>query len=342
MRSNRGVGHYHRSYVVSYDMASLMQAFKWTRIKVPSENDPMFASFQKGLTEMIWQSLPGVQVHSVILSDLRSMLWDEMRNLADGHAIVSTRHEVSEKSRLASSSVKGEKCVLNINRLFDIGGNMIGYGPRPGFPSLETQFSEIRRIIGKKPVILIEDGSVSGGTIIFILKKLKEMSITVSEVVIGFSCFRADTALEVEFDGNPVIVHQIGDVIDWLPDHDLVPFTPNCGRVFGKKTSYRIMPAVSEDGITFAYPYILHFGKMPEWSSLTPEACLKISRYCLEWGIELWESIGSLNGRKITVGELAGICPRISIPIEVGRRPEMPSLDVPATELLREMRKRLD
>lgn len=189
---------------------------------------------------------------------------------------------------------------------------------------------------------MIEDGSVSGGTIIFILKRLKGMSITVSEVIIGFSCVRADTALEKEFDGDPVIVHQIGDVIDWLPDHDLVPFTPNCGRVFGKKTSDGIMPAVTKDGITFAYPYILHFGMMPEWSSLTHKACLEISRYCLEWSIELWETIGSLNGRKITIGELAGICPRISIPIEVGKMPELPSLDVPATELLREMRKRLD
>ena len=342
MQSIRSAEHCHRSYVVTYDMACLLQAFNWTVIKVPSENNPMFVSFQEGLTEKIRQSLPGIQVHSIVMSDLRCRLWNEVRSLADGHVIISTRHEVSEASKQASSSVKGEKCVLDINRLFDANGDMIGYGPRPGFPPIDVQFAQIARIIGKKPVILIEDGSVSGGTIIFILKRLREMGITVSEVIIGFSCFRADVALEQEFDNDPVIVHEVGDVIDWLPDHDLVPFTPNCGRVFGSVSLDRIMPAISEGGITFAYPYILHFGRMPEWSSLSTEACLDVSRYCLDWSIELWEAISSLNGREITVGELAGICPRISLPIEVGKSPEMPPLEVPAVELLREMRRRLD
>lgn len=264
MQSIRSAEHCHRSYVVTYDLACLLQAFKWTTIKVPSEDDPMFVRFQEELTEKIRQSLPGIQVHSIVMSDLRCKLWDEVKSIVDGHAIVSTRHEVSETSQRVSSSVSGEKCVLNINRLFDANGSMIGYGPRPGFDPLDVQFAKAVQTIGKRPVILLEDGSVSGGTIIYILRRLREMNVIVSEVAIGFSCFRADTALEHEFDGDPVIVHQIGDVIDWLPDHDLIPFTPNCGRVFGRESQGVIMPAVSAGGITFAYPYILHFGRMPE------------------------------------------------------------------------------
>lgn len=334
---------FHRTYVVTYDMASLLQAFVWTPIRVPAEDDPIFKLFQAGLNEKLKQALPEARVHPIVMSDLRCQLWEEVGKISgnDGYVVVVTRYDVTEASRKASAIVKAEKCVLSINRLFNGNGDMMGYGPRPGFPTLGRQFEEIKKYVADKPVILMEDGSVTGGTIFFILDRLRELGVDVPIVIVGFSCSKADTALGHVYAGDPVIVHDVGDVIDWLPDHDLIPFTPNCGRVLGKRMSEGLMPALVDGGVTYAYPYILPFGRMTEWSSLSQISALEISRYCLDWSISLWEMIGEMNGRTITVGELAGICPRISIPIEVGRRPEMPSPRLGAAEFLKSVRKRI-
>ena len=333
-----------RTYAVTYDLSSLMQAFRHSTIGVPAEGDPIYRRFERRLFRIIKRHLPDIKVHSIRMSEQRCLAWNEVwksRKETDHYAVISTRHEISDETERASRRIRGEKHVLNVNRLFGPDGNMLGYGPRPGFEPLDIQFSSIAKKIADRPVILVEDGSVTGGTLLFILDRLKTLGIEVIMIVIGFCCIEAEAAIRQSFRNELVIVNDLGLIVDWIPDHDLVPFVPNCGRVLGKENAGAFTSVFANGGVTYAYPYILPFGKMQKWASLPEGGALAVSKLSLDFGIKLWDAVGKLNGKEIRVGDLTGICPRISIPIEIGNHHEIPHFDLPVTEFLARMRQKL-
>lgn len=333
-----------RTYAVTYDLSSLMQAFQHSPVKVPAEDDPIYRRFERRLFCIIKQYLPGIEVHSIRMSKQRCLVWTKVRKSrreTDHYAVISTRHEITEETKRASNRIKGEKHVLNVNRLFGLDGNMFGYGPRPGFEPLDVQFEQIAEKVVNRPVILVEDGSVTGGTLLFILERLKEFGIEVAMIVIGFCCIEAEAAIRQSFRGELVIANNLGLIVDWIPDHDLVPFVPNCGRVLGIEKDGSYTSVFTDSGITFAYPYILPFGKMTTWASLPADGALAVSKLSLDFGIELWDAVGKLNDRIIQIGDLAGICPRISIPIGIGNHKVITSFDLPVTEFLANMKNKL-
>lgn len=343
MNSVNREGH-RRTYAVTYDLSSLMQAFRHSPIKVPAENDPIFSRFERRLFRTIREHLPDLEVHSIRLSDQRCLIWNEVwksRRETDHYAVISTRHEITDETRKASQRIRGEKYVLNVNRLFGSKGNMLGYGPRPGFEPLKTQFERIAHEVADRSVILVEDGSITGGTLLFILNKLKELSIEVVMIVIGFCCIEAEAAIRQYFKGELVIVNDLGLIVDWIPDHDLVPFVPNCGRVLGIEENGIFTSVFADGSVTFAYPYILPFGNITRWASLPPDGALAVSKLSIDFSIELWDLVGKLNGGKIRIGDLAGICPRISIPVEIGNHIEIPLSGLQVTEFLAKMRDKL-
>ena len=333
-----------RTYAVTYDLSSLMQAFRHSPIRVPTEDDPIYSRFERRLFRTIKQYLPSIEVHSIRMSEQRCLVWNEVwksKRETDHYAVISTRYEITEETERASNRIKGEKHVLNVNRLFGPDGNMLGYGPRPGFEPLDIQFKSIAEKIANRSVILVEDGSVTGGTLLFILDMLKKLDVEVTMIVIGFCCIEAEAAIRQSFRNELVIVNDLGLIVDWIPDHDLVPFVPNCGRVLGEVKEGFYTSVFADGGITFAYPYILPFGKMMKWASLPEDGALAVSKLSLDFSIELWDAVGKLNGKEIRVGDLTGICPRISIPIEIGNYQEIPSFDLPVTEFLARMRQKL-
>jgi hypothetical protein len=132
-------------------------------------------------------------------------------------------------------------------------------------------------------------------------------------------------------------VHPIENLLDWIPDHDLIPFIPNCGRVLGEAVGHGFMPVRSVEGFSCAYPYILPFGKIEEWASLPLEGAKDLSRLCLDTSIEIFGRVGP----KMTIGELLRANPRVSMPIEIGADQVLVALDIEIVSFLKQMRKRL-
>ena len=324
----------HGTYVVTYDVASRLQAFRPKTSTIPRSDDPLFERFHMGLFQKVQQALPGISIDTIGMNELRRKIWEQVESRVTDlgqQAVLSTCPEI------ADSNPKSEGLLLNINRLFNTDGQLIGHGPRPGFEPLDKQFDRLASRIAGRSVVLIEDGAFSGGTLRFVLQELSGRGITVTAIIIGFCCTRAKFVLGNFFKGELVVVHPIENLLDWIPDHDLIPFIPNCGRVLGDVSNNGFMPIRRADGFSCAYPYILPFGKIEEWASLPIEGAQELSRLCLDTSIEIFDRVGP----KMTIGELLGANSRVSMPIEIGGHGAMTALDTRIVEFLEIVRKKL-
>lgn len=328
----------HGTYVVTYDVASRLQTFRSGFLDVPHQSDPMFRSFHRLLLEKMKDALPGVNIHTIRMSKVRLKIWKEVEvRIKDmtNQVVLSTCQEI------ADSNPKSEGLVLNINRLFNIEGEMIGHGPRPGFTSLDEQFKDLAHKIAARSVVLIEDGAFTGSTLRFVLNQLSRRGLRVTAVVIGFCCTRANAVLKEVFDGELVIVDPLENLVDWIPDHDLIPFIPNCGRVLGEQVASHFMLVQTKEHTSCAYPYILPFGKMEKWATMPSEGARDLSRFCLDISMEIFSHVEKYKGHQITIGELIQACPRVSIPIEIGVHEVLPSLNMKVVDFLQNARNRL-
>ncbi|KND49790.1 MAG: hypothetical protein AB203_01735 [Parcubacteria bacterium C7867-008] len=327
----------HGTYVVTYDVASRFNALRTSGLAF-NQHDPIFERFRQHLLERMQQTLPGVTIDAIDMSELRLKIWDQVESrLTDStrQVVLSTCQEITD------ANPKSEGLLLNINRLFNTEGELIGHGARPGFEPIDKQLDELVARIAGRSVLLIEDGAFSGGTLRCVLTELKRRGLKVTAALIGFCCTRAKAVLTEEYVGELVIVNPIENLIDWIPDHDLIPFIPNCGRVLGEQTPRGLMPVQTADGFSCSYPYIEPFGLMEAWASLPPEGARELSRFCLDTSVELFGRLEGHDGRRITIGELLGRNPRVPIPIEIGAHADLPALTMEIVDFLEKVRNRL-
>jgi hypothetical protein len=326
----------HGTYVVTYDVASRLQAFRPKSPTIPRPDDQLFECFHMSLFQKIQQTLPDISVDTIEMSELRRKIWEQVDGRVTDlgqQAVLSTCPEITD------SNPKSEGLLLNINRLFNTDGQLIGHGPRPGFEPLNKQFDELAKKIAGRSVVLIEDGAFTGGTLRSVLQELNTRGITVTTIIVGFCCTRARFVLGHVFKGEFVIVHPIENLLDWIPDHDLIPFIPNCGRVLGESApDHSFLPVRRSNGFNCAYPYILPFGKIEEWASLPIEGARELSKLCLDTSIEIFRRISP----KMTVGELLRANPRVSIPIEIGGHQVLIDPNTGVVDFLRSKREKLN
>lgn len=309
-------------YVVTHDVAQRLQLFRSATLQVPLQHDPMFDEFHRQLQEKMQQALVGVSVHTLHIDDLARSIWEKVKYRVGDRLVVSTCAEIISVLNRGSQ-------VLNVNRLFDDNGNLVGYGPRPGSESLARQLDDIASVAGERSVFLIEEGAYSGGTIRFVLRQLHERGVEVSTLVLGFCTPKTRDYIKEVFDGEIVVINEIGELVDWITDHDLIPFTPGCGRVREEKTL---------EGCVCAFPYIMPFGRMEEWTSLPEDIAVNVSKLCLEASIGFYSEFSKSNGTALTIRDLVDSYPAVPIPIGDG---EIPSLDAEVVGFLRAVLGRL-
>lgn len=324
--------------VVSFDVASSLQSFRSKGLTVPNPNDPIFERLNRSLLERVTRAFPNVTIHTIDKNKLRLEIWERVRSrIADSsqHAVLVTCSEMAELNP------KDEGLNLSINRLFDTDGKMLGYGPRPGFDYLDKQFDELVRKIAGRPVILAKEGVFRGNTCLYILKELENRGIKVATIVIGFCDTGAKAVIKQSFQGEVVTIHSFENLIEWVADRDLIPFVPGCGRVLGEYSTHSFAPVLTTEGFSCAYPYILPFGLIEKWTSMPESNALEMSNFFLGMAIELFDRIGQDSGHKITIGELLGHNPRVSIPVVIGLKEPLPAPKTGVITLLEQMHKRL-
>lgn len=248
--------------------------------------------------------------------------------------IVSTCPEITALRNGAALS-------LNINRLVDYDGKILGIGPRPGTESISAQIEHIANYAHDRQVILVEDGSFTGKTLRYILEMLQNKHVRVSAVVLGFVFQNAREIIREGFNGEIFDIEKVDGIIDWMPDHDFMPFVPSNGRVIGHRCSGELLPIYDQDGLTQCVPYLDGFCPLTDWAGIPAEGCREITEFFISATYELFEIISFLNDSRIlTIGDLAGTLPRVSIPFSLYGQPTV-TKDTPILGFLKNFKRAL-
>lgn len=322
------------TYVITNDLGERIEGLRFVGLATLGVGDVFFSEFHRKIKDAVQTALPHIKVVSFDMKRLVEDVWTEamrmQRNLKD--AIV-----ISSCAEFAASR-RGH--TIEINRIVNQNGEIVGLGPRPGAVTLEKQLNGIASMANGNPVVLVEDGIFTGSTLIYLLKELSRRRVNVVAITAGICFPKATERLREEFKGELVIVQEVEKPYEWMPDHDFVPFAPNCGRVFGGAFGDDMLPYYTHEGLSYCFPYVFPFGDPVKWASIPKEHANSFSNLCLEEAQKLFQRLDELNKRKVTPMDLIGSAPRISVPMTVGSG-KLPNPDMPISEFIGEVRQEL-
>lgn len=321
-------------YILVCDLPQRVRSLRTSGLKVPDERDPFFVQFHAGLTERLTHALPESRLRVMDMRDLSEDILARAQHLVaemDKAFIVSSCTEIANPAHGAT---------LEVNRIVDIDGNILGIGARPGHPDLDTQLNAIMHTAAGRSIILMEDGTFTGGTLAEITRRFKNRGAHVAGAVVGFAFPQSLARLRAVFSDEQIhIVEPLNHPVDWVPDHDFFPFMPNCGRVMGFQFNGEPVPFYNYDGSSYTVPYLLPYAPMADWAGLSidgPELCA-FTDFCVASAIELFQRIEKLSERAVMFEDLRRAKPRVGIPISVGQK-SLPRMNCSIVDYLRELR----
>lgn len=310
------------SYLLTEDLGEKMEALRHLGFKTPDPHGRFFEDIQKDLAANLQRAIGDEnRVVRLKMRDIADEVLGKISELyGDDVFVVSTCPEIAHPSYGAS---------VEINRLVDSYGTPIGLGPRPGHPDLPTQFDNIKRQSASKGqdvrVVVAEDGVFKGETMTSVVKGLQKAGVNVVGVVAGFSYDQTQLPLlERDLDIKIDVVEEFGPVVDWVPDHDFLPFTPGCGKVLGVKFGLRFSPYYSKDLATYCMPYISPYSPVSKWATIPEKNVESFSKSCRLLALGIFQELEKLNGGTIEIDRILHSKQRVSIPIP---------LDVPGEEV---------
>jgi len=333
-----GDGHHRRTYVLTFDLPQKVKLFESVGLKVPDPQDEFFPRVRAKLVEMVQAAFPDAEIRNISMDDLANEIWSQAKaeiDLAKNSVVVSTCYEISNLK---------QDLPMKINRIYDQSGNFLGLGPRPGSLDLADQVEAIYHSSSGRAVILVEDGTFTGGTMVKVLKLLQERRMEIAAIIVGFLFPAGERELRKEFSGKIINIEHISKIIDWMPDHDFFPFIPNCGRVLGVSWNGNITPLYTREGMSISVPYLVPFCP-PEmwalWTGIDQGQAIRFSTYFLDRTLELFDKMMKLNGRPIKIKDLQGVNPWSSIPVALGDQ-QFPNPDQRIVDYLIGYRQELD
>jgi hypothetical protein len=303
-------------YILTLTLYEHLCSFKKIGLKIPDRS--MIDRIEEGLINHIKKVFQGVKtvVEIIRFGDF----CDEIESAAKGiKARMPDAIVVSTTPMIASG--EGGIC-FGLSRLIDIDGKIMSIGSRAGFHSVERQIvDKISHLSGHR-VIILEDGSFTGGTLCFMLDKLSGCGAKIEAIVMGILFPDAKKKLLSSFKGELICKYHFENPCDWMPSHDFFPFIPNAGRVIGTKAGDSFFPLHPFDDSTLSKPYILPYGQLDQWAGLPLDqsGMVEISRHCIDGSIEIFDMMEKLNGKTIKIEDLIKSIPTTSVPLACGKK----------------------
>lgn len=322
---SNGVG----DYLVTLDLGEKFEAYRHIGIETPDPHDQLFEEAQRELVEAVQEALPKANVRGIRMRDLADGILGAATDfVTDGEVVqVSTCPEIADP-------VNG--LTIEINRLVDITGEQIGLGPRPGHDDLRSQLASIKRKIGERSFVIVEDGIFTGTTVQHIIVEMEKLDMKPLAIVAGFAFHESEIANWLaERNIELRVVEHFDGLVDWVPDHDFFPFTPGCGKVLGTMLGDRPYPFYNYAHASYSVPYIMPYGPMTDWASIPGPAVPDLSGFCIRKCIEIYSCLEDLNQQRIAISDLIHAKQRSSVPVTVGQR-NLPPLESRVLEYLAE------
>jgi hypothetical protein len=302
------------SYLLTEDLGEKVTGFRHVGLETPSATDPFFDDIQQQLASALSSALG--EEHPVIRLKMRDVADGIIGEIARVHGddvfIVSTCPEIAYPAKGAT---------VEVNRLVDTYGNALGLGPRPGHVAISQQFRKIvaeSRASGTKGIVVAEDGMFMGETMMYVVSELIKAGGNVLGVVVGFTFGDDSIAALNALDVQVNVVQDFRPILDWVPDHDFMPFIPGCGKVLGVNVR-SLGPFYDHQHATFCVPYIAPFGPVNAWASIPEEKVNAFSTECINLTIQVFETLEKMNRRAITIGTILQSRQRVGIPISLDK-----------------------
>ena len=307
--------HHNKKYVVTQTLRPHLSAFKRIGLEIPG--DDVINNIEQQVIDSLEENFSGTEI------EIEAIPFETFCD-----SILALAHEVegSFTDTLAISTASmialecGGKCI-EVNRLIDMDGEIIGIGPRPGYPSVEKQIAGALDKLSGKDIVIVEDGAFTGGTLDYLLGIMQGRGSSVKAIVLGILFPDAEKVIRERFDGQLLCYRKADDVLDWMPSHDFFPFFPNSGRVIGGHLAGKCFPTYTEDHMSLSMPYIMPYGKPGEWASIKTNGykAANFSRQCLTSALNIFQAMEEINGRRIMIKDLLGSYPRTNLPVSTGQ-----------------------
>lgn len=305
----------HDDYIVTQSLFDHMSAFKRIGLKTPGKE--LTEEIEKELLQNLKHNFNGTPVSIEPIPF--NILCDEILSLAYKAKKLHPEAVVVSTVPLIAYEEKG--ICIEMNRLVDMGGNIISIGPRPGSQSLNQQINMVAA--RTKSVIIIEDGSFTGKTLQYLLNLLASHNLTVKSIVLGILFSKASEVLENDYDGEVFCWRKpTNGLVDWMPSHDFFPFIPNSGRVVGHFLGRNCYPVYLHNNVSLCMPYINPYGSPEKWASIRGDAreLGRFSTKCLELARMIFEEMEKLNKKTITIDDLLDSYPKTSLPVGINQQ----------------------
>ncbi|MEK7477877.1 MAG: hypothetical protein AAB645_00715 [Patescibacteria group bacterium] len=317
-------------YMLTCDLEEKIRLFELAGIAVSEKVYQAIEEFQIMLASKLRHLMPHIEVRFIRTSEMARQIIsiaqsDQHRSIIEGSFIVSTCSEIA-------NPIHGY--MLEVNRIIDYNGNPLGIGPRPGFPSLSEQIRALVAASAQRPIILMEDGAFTGDSLVSIIQRIHQAGGLVRGVITGFTFPKAEAKIikALGKNGRLITTESVDHLVDWMPDHDFIPFMPNCGKVvgFGVKDPQASKPEdpytdaypfYSHDGYSRSAPYLLPFCPMADWTGINTHDLEEFKwfvNFCFEQAANIFLTLEEANEGEITISDLKKIRPLVSVPYVLG------------------------
>lgn len=313
----RGLQGSRSKYIFTHDLVAAVDSLALgLELNAPDPSDDVIASVTNDLSSALAQHMRQAEIVHIDAAELSRAVLERARQYGSRFHIVSTCPEMG-RVRYANT--------IEVNRMVDLHGQLIGLGARPGHATLAEQARIQVELAAGRPIVIAEDGVFTGSTLACLIDTIKNQGGTVHAVVAGFIFNQAQSLggqlyerySDVEFVQAVDCDHGL---LDWMPDHDFLPLLPNCGRVLGVKLGPVTVPYYGPDGISYSIPYLAPFCPMKAWTSISGDTT-GFSHTCLSLVQRIYQRLSELNGQhRIMMRQLFNqrLCPAVCMPFEHG------------------------
>ena len=263
-------------YIISADAEHLMNVWgERNNLKMPESG--FFVDFQSGCVEHITDAAsfdgdnfePVVIPHDKLSSELQGLV---SRYRQEG--IVAL-----DRAYIGDSIAKH----FEVTRAVNTNLESLGTQPRPHTPPISKQIDQLIAN-SDTDLTLVDDVIFSGDAIVEAAELFRTRGARVRTVLAAIAIGEGRKKIE-EAGIEVVSVIEYEDVKDEICERDFLAGVPFSGR-----TVYR------EDGGHYSAPYFAPFGLPERWASIEDEtSARKLSLYCIERSVELWQKVKQLN-----------------------------------------------
>lgn len=301
-----------QTFLLVKDLAPQACLLRTLGIQTPNPIDPIFTTFTDGLVSIIQRGLPQVKVHVIDMTDLTD------RILAEGMRQASRLRTPVIVSTCPEIATRGKGISLEVCRIINTAGEIIGWGPRPGHPPIREQMESIKTLTRDgKNIVLVEDGAFTGGTLKHLLNEAALVGITISAIILGFIFPPAQQALQESYSGELIVTEVLpSNLLDWIPERDFVPLIPGSGRIVGSPFyGKHALPLYDHRGWSYTVPYLQRWCNTREWTGLDEDTAHSVTRHALEQATRLFDMIVKLNHKQLRLSDIISARLNVSAPI---------------------------